>query len=362
VAYGRTFLDQPKENRAGFAAAGSLSKSVLNLSLDAISLPVALLDKSGRIGGANAAWRKNGRTYGRNVAIGRVGANFLRICEKVISAEFSDEVARLFAGAGKTVERDYSITLNGMSHDFRARVVGLSRSAPRLFLVTHQDISDFVQARESARELAQQILEIQAEERQRFATELHDSIGQYFVSLELALSRLRIATRRTGMAAKTIREMSLVLKEAQGEIRTLSYLMCPPWVEHECGLEQAIRQFVQGFATRAELQSEIRIEGPPGTIERSRQLTLFRIIQEALVNVHRHAKADSVVVTLATRGKNLMLQVSDNGVGFARAGSGGFSPGAGLTGMRARITHFGGELHIHSGIGGTVLTATLPIE
>jgi two-component system NarL family sensor kinase len=217
-----------------------------------------------------------------------------------------------------------------------------------------------VRAKESANELAQRVLEIQAEERQRFAAELHDTVGQYFVSLELLLCQLRMETTPSQSAVKLIQEMSDVLKQAQAEIRTLSYLLSPPWVEYERGLEQAIRGFVQGFAKRAGLKADINVPGAPLRLDQARQLTLFRTVQESVVNVYRHAKADAIAVSLTNQDGSVTLQVVDNGMGFLGTNTDSLAHGAGLAGMRARIRHFGGELHIHTGASGTTLTATLP--
>ena len=224
------------------------------------------------------------------------------------------------------------------------------------FLVSHEEITEFTQARYSAGEVGERILEVQAEERQRLATELHDSIGQSLVSLGLWLSRLQMVTPQTDGWNRP----KVALKEAQSQIRTLSYLLRPPWPEQECGLENAVRQFVQGFGQRAGLTAEVRLHGPPCRVDRSRELTLFRILQEALVNVHRHAHANGVLVELANHGNEVTLQVTDNGHGFQAPEGAAVAPGVGILGMRTRITHFGGELSIESRSDGTTLSVRLP--
>jgi signal transduction histidine kinase len=325
--------------------------------LDALGLPVALLDECARIIATNILWKCIESSYGRP------GASFQDVCKKHIytelSSDSSEQLDLTLSGKQNFFETTYHLNNHGVSEDFRLRITGL-HCVPRRMFVTLEEISDFVRAKASANELAQRVLEIQAEERQRFAAELHDTVGQYFVSLELLLSRLRMETTRSQPAVEIIQEMSDVLKQAQAEVRTLSYLLSPPWVEYERGLEQAVRGFVQGFAKRAGLKANIHVRGAPFRMDQARQLTLFRMVQESLVNVYRHAKADAVAVDLAHQDGSVTLQVVDNGMGFLGTNTDRFAHGAGLAGMRARIRHFGGELHIHSGTSGTTLTATLP--
>jgi signal transduction histidine kinase len=168
-----------------------------------------------------------------------------------------------------------------------------------------------------------------------------------------------VSPQTDGMAT-IIRDMSAALAEAQTQIRTLSYLLRPPWPAQEGGLENAVRHFVMGFGQRAGLTAEVRLYGPPCRVDRSRELTLFRILQEALVNVHRHAHASVISVELANRGKDVTLQVTDNGHGFQAPEGVMVTPGVGIMGMRTRITQFGGELSIDSRSDGTTLSVRLP--
>jgi signal transduction histidine kinase len=318
-------------------------------------MPVALLDERGRTIATNNAWRRFGRRYGSNLVLARVRAN-VRGFDKRTAVGNSSKKSSIALDLIPTSKGE---TFGNHSR-YRIRVRRLSDSVPSRFVVMVEVASELARATGAANNLGQRILEIQAQERQRFAAELHDTVGQYFVSLELLLSRLRVESE-SEPAAAVILEMSVVLKQAQAEIRTLSYLLSPPWVENEGGLEKAISTFVQGFAKRANLKADINIQGSAFRLDQSRQLTLFRIVQEALVNIYRHANADLVAVNLTNRGSKVTVQVIDNGTGFSHGKNVMFAPGAGLMGMRARIKHFGGELHIRTSDAGTRLTATLPV-
>jgi signal transduction histidine kinase len=159
-----------------------------------------------------------------------------------------------------------------------------------------------------------------------------------------------------------IGDMSSALQEAQTQIRTLSYLLHPPWQEREGGLENAIRKYVEGFGQRAGLRVEMCAEGPLCRLDRARELALFRILQEGLVNVHRHARAQSVFVQLTNRLSEVTLEVSDDGRGLSSPEGGIFAPGVGILGMRSRIVQLGGELSIDSGSEGTTLRAKLRVD
>lgn len=361
--------DATKTPKPGFGAiALEHTLSVLpplQSTLDALSTPVALLDQSGQIIGTNAAWREGGGLAGRFNAIAGIGANYPEDCEAAhadvsAAAGLRSGLSRVLAGRQRAFERTCRLLQNGSLHDFRVRIKRLDHYIPARFLVSHEEITELTQARNFARKVGERILEVQAEERERLAAELHDSIGQNLVSLGLWLSRLQTVTPQTDGMATIIRDMSAALAEAQTQIRTLSYLLRPPWPAQKGGLENAVRQLVQGFGQRAGLTAEVRLYGPPCRIDRARELTLFRILQEALVNVHRHAHASVVLVELANRGKEVTLQVMDNGHGFPALEPAMVTAGVGILGMRTRVTRFGGELSIDSRSDGTTLSVRLP--
>src|SRR5215469_2811150 len=349
---------------AGHTRPGCQPELLLRSVLDSLCVPLALLDDDSRIVATNKTWRRFVRSHDSMIALGRVGECFRDVCRATIGKGLPPkswrELDLVLAGERKCFECTACLSKSGASDDFRVRVTRLSSDARRGSIVTIEGVSKPAGAAQSTSELEQRDLEIRAEERRRFATELHDSVGQYLVSLELLLSRLRIDIALPQRASGLVQEMSGVLREAQAEIRTLSYLLSPPWIDYEGGLERAIRAFVEAFAKRAGLKADIHVHGPLFELDQSRQLTLLRIVQEALVNVHRHANAEVVAVKLVNRGASITLQVTDDGTGFSDLKGDTSGHGAGLMGMRARIKHFGGEFHIGTGVTGTTLTATLP--
>ena len=342
----------------------TLPEPLLQSTLDALTMPVALLDEAGRVIGINAAWRHLPDLPGLNAAI---GDDYFQICERAIgetadSATLRHGLTGILNGRFKAFERVWRHVSATGPRDFRIRIKRLSHYVPYRFLVSYEEITELTQAQETAREVGERVLEVQALERQRLAVELHDSIGQNLVSLGLWLSRLRMVTPENEGVRTIIGDMSSALQEAQIQIRTLSYLLHPPWQEREGGLENAIRRYLEGFGQRAGLQVEMRADGPPCRLDRARELALFRILQEALVNVHRHAHAQTVLVELTNRISEVTFQISDDGRGFSSRDGGPAEPGVGILGMRARIAQLGGELNIDTGSAGTTLRAKLRID
>jgi signal transduction histidine kinase len=215
---------------------------------------------------------------------------------------------------------------------------------------------------EASRRLSGRLLQLQDEERRRFARELHDSLGQYLISLKMNLSlMLNRPQESNGLLAESIK----LIDESIAETRTLSYLLHPPMLD-EAGFASAANWYVNGFAQRSGVEVTINIpEGHarlPGEIE----LALFRILQESLTNIHKHAKSTTAEVTLDIQPREVCLTIGDNGKGIShelltRFQAEGSNSGVGLSGMRERVSELGGRLDIHSSAAGTMIAAVIPL-
>lgn len=354
--------------RSAERASGRGDQSLIQSMADAFGVPVAILDADGSMIGLNRTWREFAAQPGNSAVACNLGESYLEVCEAarefgVIGAvALKNGAKRVLGGRQRTFACDCWLIQDGSARYFQVRISRVDDQTPARFLVQHQEVTPLVEAQETAREAGERLLEAQADERQRLALELHDSVGQNLVSLGLSLSLLRLVAPRTQSLSTIINDMSDSLQEAHAQIRSMSYLLNPPWPEHEGGLENAVRDFVQGFGRRAGLRVDIQFAGPSCELDRARELTIFRILQEALVNVHRHAHANAVLVELASQGRELMLQVRDDGRGFAMHGGAASHPGVGISGMRARVRERGGELTIVSGPTGTTVLVRLPID
>lgn len=228
-----------------------------------------------------------------------------------------------------------------------------------------RDITERKQSRAALHALAQRLRHAQDEEQRRIARELHDSTAQRMaaVSMNLGLLEDRIGEQNEG-ARKLLQECACMVEEASQEVRTISYLLHPPFLE-QLGLGPALRAYAEGFAKRSGIA--VQVEMTPGLprFPDDVALALFRVAQEGLGNVYRHSGSPSAWVRLSCGAAGLMLEIEDVGRGIptpvlaALRGS-GHATGVGLASLRERLDLIGGELDISSSPRGTVLSAVVP--
>lgn len=343
------------------------SRPSLDAVLDALGTPLAILNEDARIIKANAAWRGAAGRAGQSKLLGTIGDNFLHLCEDAAGevsgvGALAKGLERVLAGRLSLFERACHMLSRNWRQYLQVRVARVSDADPMRVIVSLKDITDFMEAQRTVRDLDRRILDAETNERRRFAAELHDSVGQSMFSLGLNLSRLRSLVDETEEASRLLSEMKTGLDEVYAQIRTVTYLLQPPWIEEAGGFESMIVQFIQGFARRAGLSAEIRTEGELCTIDSARALVLFRILQEALINVHRHANATKVIAEVCTYADKIILRVQDDGHGICHTGSTVWTPGAGMLGMRARLRQFAGTIKIDGSDAGTILTVSLPMR
>ena len=150
------------------------------------------------------------------------------------------------------------------------------------------------------------------------------------------------------------------MAEAQKEIRSISYLAHPPALE-KLGLIGATNSLVEGFDRRTNLEASFDFVGEPDSISPAAESAIYRVAQEALSNVHRHARATNVRVLLCFRRFALHLVIADDGIGIsAESVAGDGHAGVGLASMRSRLAEMGGRLSIHRLAPGTAIVASLP--
>ena len=226
------------------------------------------------------------------------------------------------------------------------------------------DITERKRLEQEAEELSERLVNLQEEERQRIAQELHDSTAQHLVAANLNLMNLRSKAGSGSDEAELWDEVEASMEEALKELRTFSYLMHPPTL-HADGLRSTIRQYIEGYANRSGLSVKLRSSPKVDKLPFRMQRSLLRIVQEALANVQRHASASQVTVDLRRIAGRLHLIVTDNGrsVGGTseHEGRAPFRPGVGIRGIRARVRQFGGDLRIRMGSRGTTIHAVVPV-
>jgi signal transduction histidine kinase len=215
---------------------------------------------------------------------------------------------------------------------------------------------------DSYRALSARIIALQDTERRRIGRELHDSVGQSLAALQMGLEQLASA-RREATAALITETRELAHRTAQ-EVRTLSQLLHPPLLD-VVGFVAAARNYAQEFARRSSIEVRVNFPENISLPSKDAELVLFRVLQESLTNVHRHAQATTVDVWLARHDHEVVLTIQDNGRGLPPGTienfEAGMASGVGLAGMRERLAEFGGKLHVESSHSGTIVRASIPV-
>jgi two-component system sensor histidine kinase UhpB len=210
--------------------------------------------------------------------------------------------------------------------------------------------------------LASQVIKAQEDERRRIARELHDDTAQVLFAQLLRLSAFKNDVDPTvKQFAEGLEEMT---SEALESVRRLAYELRPPALD-DLGLEDALGELIQRCSDQTSIPIEFNTRGPRGRLPADVELVLYRITQEALQNVAKHARATCGWVTLDRSDSNVSLSVRDNGIGFDSSNAVPESTtglGLGLFGMEERATLVGGSLRIRSSHGkGTEIFAIVPI-
>jgi two-component system NarL family sensor kinase len=214
--------------------------------------------------------------------------------------------------------------------------------------------------------LDSKFISLQEDIYKRIASELHDSTCQHLVAASLNIMLVTKSLSDPQRVERLCEQLDASVNQALKELRSLTYLLYPHSLEE--GLKTAIEQYADGFATRTSLLVEIEISPAVDGLSYEKQRSLFRIVQEALTNVYRHARATKVEITLEVTGRHFELKIRDNGQGRAvRDGVSRFpspSPGTGIRIMQARLQEMGGTLEIlfarTTRRRGTILRASFP--
>jgi len=230
-----------------------------------------------------------------------------------------------------------------------------------------RDVTERKRAEESLRDLSARLMQIQDEERRRFARELHDSAGQLLAALSMNLTSLEAEENKANpKTANLLKESLDLVSELSRDVRTISYLLHPPLLD-ELGLSSALRGYVDGFAERSKIKVDLEISRDFGRLPRELETAIFRVVQECLTNIHRHSGSPVARICIVRNENDVSVEVQDRGTGI----SAGKRPeivsrgkaGVGIRGMQERIRQFGGTFQIGapSEGSGTIIVARLPV-
>ena len=348
------------------------AKVLLQSSLDASSAHVVVLDGAGTVIASNAAWQEFAAAQGLVSSGGTTRLNYLALYSKPFARrrdalKIGATLTSLLRGDCSHARLVHAWPLAGKIHWFQLNAARFECWGETYLVVANEDVTAVKEAQQASEEMAERLLTVQENERQRIADELHDSTAQHLVAVALNIMKLKLKLPPKEQHSELFKEIETSVQEASKELRTFTYLLHPPKLD-EHGLRATVERYAQGFGNRTGLGVNIRITSVSDALPFELQRCLFRVMQEALANTHRHASASQVKIELRYLRHKLHLFVCDNGTGFDGAGrtvlqtSRASSMGVGIPGMRERLRQFGGELAIRSGSGGTRLHAIVPFD
>jgi signal transduction histidine kinase len=352
------------------------SERLLRLVLDALPVSVAVVDVKGdiilnnpaarhlwseiihdgreRYARARAWWHDTGEELGasdwgsvRAIRDGETSVN------EVIDIEAFDGVRKIVRTSAVPI-RDNDGHITGgviVNEDISAR-----KTAERELNDSYKQL----------RTLTGRLMRAQDDERRRIAQLLHETTAQNLAGLKMHLARLnRTAGQVSDADRDTLAESVSLVDQSISEIRTLSYLLYPPFLD-EMGLLSALRWYAAGFADRSGIAVDLEL---PESFERlplDTETALFRIVQESLINIHRHAGSETARIRLQRDAEMLVLEIEDRGHGIPQASLAHIMrreglAGVGIAGMSERIEQRGGRLEITSSDRGTTVRVLLPL-
>ena len=234
-----------------------------------------------------------------------------------------------------------------------------------------RDVTERVEAQQRLHESEEQLRQLAArahrareDGRTALARELHDELGQTLTAVKLELGRAATAMNEESVAPRSIDRLQSLIGLVEIGIETIKRLsteLRPPALDH-LGLAAAIRWEAMTFRARTGLRCHVRADRDSTALNKDQQIVLFRIFQEALTNVVRHARASAVEVVLAERAHGFELRISDNGGGITEAQARD-QRSIGLLGMRERAALIGGRFDILGRRGkGTAISVRVPVE
>jgi two-component system sensor histidine kinase UhpB len=236
---------------------------------------------------------------------------------------------------------------------------------PQRLLLVSRDVTRRRAAEATTRALPRLIRDAQETERRRVARDLHDSVNQILSAVKFRLQSVeeKLAPREDA-AWRGVLKAQAHLEKAMQEVRRISHNLRPSELD-DLGLVPAVRSLVDEFADRTAVKVSLVFERLPEKLHVDVELNLYRILQEALGNIERHARAGEVAVRLSKEGAILRACIGDNGRGFdpQRPRADGERLGMGLVDMRERAEFVGGRCAVTSAPGnGTEIVIEIPLR
>ena len=227
--------------------------------------------------------------------------------------------------------------------------------------VREQRVKDAQNTRD-LQELSAKLITAQEEERRTIARELHDEVGQVLTAIKVELAVAQRSIDAGGGGVHLLDNARSIADGALSTVRDLSRLLHPALLD-DLGLVSAVEWHLRGFGSRHGIRVEVVHDGMHERLAPETEAAAYRIVQEAVTNVARHARATTCRVQLQRLPDTVMIEIEDDGIGFdpADAGRAGAGRGLGLVGIRERVSHLRGTFRLETATGqGTRLVVVLP--
>jgi PAS domain S-box-containing protein len=356
------------------------SEALKNTILDSLSAHIVVLDAQGIIVATNEQWRKFARENGlMDMQKAAEGISYLSVCHAAVRAGVDDAAEHL---------QGIEDVLNGKRPGFTAEYPCHSPTEKRWFtmrvtrrgcqsggvVIAHQNITEqklseiaIENSLIHVRALAARLETVREVERTRIARMVHDELGQALAGLKLDIASIEIklsakdSKLQTPLILKKIKAINTLITDTVPIVNRIVSQLRPPVLD-DLGLEAAIEWQVKSYQERTGIRCSISSNLKDLKLEREQATRMFRILQETLRNVLRHAKATAVKILLRHKKNSLVMKVRDNGRGITEKEINDFCS-FGLTGMRERAILLDGELQISGRPGkGTTVSVSIPIK
>jgi len=239
----------------------------------------------------------------------------------------------------------------------------LLRAKVSVFAELHRKARQLEILNQELRRLSHSLMTAQDEERRRISRELHDGLGQDLTAVKMILGGLVQPNQlKDSTENKTIAEVLSMMDSAIEQVRTMSHLLHPPLLD-EMGLLSALRWYTEGFAKRSGVETVLDVPKNFPRLEPEIEMAIFKIVQESLTNVFRHAEAKRAVVQLEERDGSALISIEDNGKGIG-GGAEELHPnsyGIGVIGIKQRAAEYDGQVTLRNTGSGTRVEVKIPL-
>lgn len=271
----------------------------------------------------------------------------------------SPVAARRMAPRGEV----FGLKKDGSEFPAEANISKLAVGERTTFTVIVRDLTDWLRTEQQLQSLTATLMTAQEEERRRIARELHDDINQQLAMLVVQMGNLLSdSALMTSQVREAIQSLAHRLAVISDDVRRMAYQFHPSILD-DLGLTAALKQLADEWSARTGIKVVVVQEEPATPLPHDVASCLYRVVQESLANIMKHARATRVEIELTCDGQEVMLSISDTGIGFDLEEIQIRHPGLGLVNMRERVRSVRGQFTIRSEPGrGTQITVQIPLS